>query len=333
MPSVMAPSPSAPTILVPAVSHSPVTSSSSTPKTCAKRAIVGGGRKGSGGSQPKQKSLMRQVSRTSLLDLHDDGTQPRSEINGLSHADVNEMLRSTIHSDDEHEMLDVKIIESSSPCEDMTAMTPAHGTFTPLRPVESPMVTPMVSPMMTPMVPPPISGPCVARPSVAGLVNPAVDIPMMGGNMVKSFSSTSLQQSPTPVHPPPSSVVASPYIKHRLDSTAGQRPGTTSPLVPQNRLVWPFDRGVQLAPSFVQSRSPTPQPPGPHVNGGSPMPNAAWSGKSASPMGRRPTKLTSSPTQVPSNAAMSCSPPGYPSGYVGVSPVSRSASVKHLAGF
>merc|ERR1719272_284356 len=113
----MAPSPSAPTILLPAIPQLVAISQAddSTPKAGAKRGSgFGGGRKGAGGSQPKQKScqksLMRQVSRTSLLDLHDQGAGiSRNQSTGLINANVAELLHSSIHSD-EDEVFDVKII-------------------------------------------------------------------------------------------------------------------------------------------------------------------------------------------------------------------------------
>lgn len=271
---------------------------------------------------------MRQASRTSLLDLHDDGTQPRTEGNGLSEANVAEMLHNTIHSDDD------EVIEVA--CNGMGSMTPAPGTFTPLRPMESPMLTPMVSPMMTPLVPTVTVPSAMVRNNSCNRMTPAVDGAIIGGNMVKSVGST---PSPTPVQPPPPSVVASPYGKHRPDRVSGHRHGAISPPQPQCRMVWPFDRGVQLVPSPAQpQRSQTPQPHG-HalsgcLNGGSPMPNSAWPiAKSASPMGRRPSKMSSSPTQATSNVGLSCSPSGYSPGYVAVSAINRSGSMKHLSGY
>lgn len=240
----------------------------------------------------------------------------------------------------------------------MGTMTPAHGTFTPLRPMD---------PLQSPLVPQGSIPQAMPRTGLA-VAGPTQGV-MDKRSMQKSFSATSLQ--PSASLPPQPSVVASPFVKHRVDYTTVPRPGKASPPVPPGRLVWPFDRAVGTAPSPGHPpRSQTPQPVTSNISIASPSPSPAWPGKSTSPLGgsRRPalapskesrmqatpvagayspakmleTKAAASPggpavitssqqTMVTSShTAFGVNPPSlsYPHGYVAT--IQRSGSVKHL---
>lgn len=198
-------------------------------------------------SQPKQKSLVRQASRTSLLDERDpegDGLQADTEEEVAADArslprdtSVAELLRNSIHSDGEDEVHEVKLL-------DQTVSSLASGDLGASRSstpaVYSRVVPTSPSPMMTPMVPAMLSQGSMKNlsPARTGITGSAIDV----RTMQKSFSSTSLQHSPGASSQSSTAVTASPLARQRVtraEFTSGARSRMgTSPSAPLSRPIY-----------------------------------------------------------------------------------------------